>query len=66
MRRSRSQLSACGIHPRESNSFIENLLFHRARKFYFWMVSFQGKPASPPPHRFPLSLSRGLKMSHFR
>ena len=23
--------------------FIENLLFHRARKFYFWRVSFLGK-----------------------
>ena len=23
--------------------FIENLLFHRARKLYFWMVSFLGK-----------------------
>ena len=23
--------------------FIENLLFHRARKFYFWMMSFLGK-----------------------
>ena len=39
------EVLAC-IYPRDWNTFIENLLFHRARKFYFWVASFQGKLAA--------------------
>ena len=34
--------------PKTHILFIENLLFHRARKVYFWMVSFLGKLTITP------------------
>ena len=36
--------ASTGHLPKVRDLFIENLLFHRARKRYFWMVHLTGKP----------------------
>ena len=40
--------ASTGRLPKARLFHRENLLFHRARKFYFWMVSFLGKLKNRP------------------